>query len=110
MPDVIAQVTIHTGQGVFPPGSVVTVETESEAAAIIAAGNATAAKDGGDGGEAGGSDLPEDIPGRAALVKAGLTFDQVVDLMQKGTILDVPGIGPAKVDELAAWFEDGESE
>lgn len=106
MPDVIAAVTIHTGQGVFPPGSVVTVKTKAEADALIAAGNAEPVPH----ASVPVSDLPDDIPGRAALAKAGLTLDQVSELVENEGLLEVEGIGPATLDEIEAWFDGDEGD
>lgn len=104
MPDVIAAVTIHNGKGAFPPGTVVTVETEEEAAALVAAGNARPIE--GAQPVPASTDLPADIPRRAALEKAGLNLAQVIDLVESKGILDVDGIGPAALTELEEWLDE----
>lgn len=104
MPDVIALVTILTGEGAFPPGAMVTIETEEEAAALVAAGNARPIE--GTQPVSATTDLPADIPRRVALEKAGLNLAQVIDLVESKGILDVDGIGPAALAELEEWLDE----
>ena len=52
--------------------------------------------------EAPESDLPEDFPGRAELIKAGITEKAKVDELDRDGLIEVKGIGEKTADEILA--------
>ena len=55
--------------------------------------------------EAPESDLPEDFPGRSALIKAGHTAQDQVDALDRDALIAIKGIGEATADEILALRE-----
>lgn len=48
--------------------------------------------------------LPDDIPGRKRLLKAGITT--LVQLLEAEELTSLPGIGPSTASKLRVWMED----
>lgn len=99
--ELIAVHTLKSGGQYRPPGTRVTVPTKEEADYLVSLGAARWAKAGTDAKAANvPSEFPEDFPGRASLLSAGITAFAELEAVEDLTA--VSGIGKATAERISA--------
>lgn len=108
--DVIAIHALKSGGRFLPPGSVVSIEDPEEAASLVERGAAAwpteAELQGGEDASPEVVGLPEGVPGRKALVAAGI--NSVGALMGIEDLTSVDGISSSTAEAIDDWL--GETE
>lgn len=105
MTDVIVQDghTVKQGGVAKGPGSLVQIKDPDEADRLVARGVVQHASDAEDTG-----DLPEDLPGRKELIKAGFSTLEAVREIEDFT--EVKGVGESKAEAIEAYLAEIEGD